>query len=608
MLRMCQFYNQLAFMTSLGCPRLVRTTRALAAGFLATLLPLHAQRAAVEAPHGMVASAHALASEAGVEILRKGGNAVDAAVATGLALASVYPIAGNLGGGGFMLIHLQGPDGGRQVVIDYRETAPAGASRDMYLGPDGKVIEGNQSSQTGWRASGVPGTVAGLALALEKYGSGKISWSDACAPAQRLAERHRLTPGAAALLRRQGAKLAEFPESKRVFLRDGAYWEAEADWTQPDLAATFARLREHGPREFYTGETARRIAAAMAANGGTLTAADLAGYRAVERVPLRGRYRSHDIVTMPPPSSGGIALLQMFGMLEAHEVAALGRTSAAKYHLFTEVMRRAFRDRAEYLGDPDFVTVPVAGLLEPGYIRGLMANYDPRRATPSEGLAPGRPAGLAVSGSSRAPAAIAESPETTHYSVVDAAGNAVANTYTLNGNFGSGVTIPGTGVLMNNEMDDFTVKVGVKNMFGLLQGPANAIEPGKRPLSSMTPTFVLREGRLLLVTGSPGGPTIINTVLQVISNVVDFRMPVAQAVEAPRIHHQWMPDVLSHEAYGLSEDTSALLRAAGHAVRERQSYEGAYQGDAETIWIDPRTGLRHGAADPRKADSRAVGY
>ena len=558
-------------------------------------------------------SAHVLASEAGLEMLKRGGNAVDAAVATGLALATVYPIAGNLGGGGFMLIHLTG---GRDVVIDYRETAPAAATRDMYLGPDGNVLTGPGSSTAGWRASGVPGSVAGFARALEKYGSGKITWADACEPARRLAaEGHILTQGGATQLRASEKHLGKFAESKRIFLKGGAHWKAGDLWRQPDLAATFARLQKEGPREFYTGETARRIATAMAQNHGTITLDDLKAYTPAERVPLRGTYRGHEIVTMPPPSSGGLAVLQMLVMLEPFEIGAMGHTSAAKYHLLAEVMRRAFRDRAEYLGDPDFSNVPVTQLLDRAYLKRRMNDFSPDKATPSSAVEPGLgPVKVSSSQSASGGQALnaqlfsSESTETTHFSVVDAAGNAVANTYTLNGNFGSGVTVPGTGVLLNNEMDDFTAKLGVKNMFGLLQGPANAIQPGKRPLSAMTPTMVFKEGKLLLVTGSPGGPTIINTVLQVLINVIDHQMPVAQAVEAPRVHHQWMQDALTYEHYGLSADTAAVLAAKGHTLKERASYEGGYQGDAETIAIDPATNLRHGAADPRKPDSRAVGY
>ena len=599
--------------------------RFLATGLLAlalTLAPsLRAQRAPVEAEHGMVTSVHELASLAGLEMLQRGGNAIDAAVATGLALTVVHPFAGNIGGGGFMLIRLAD---GRSVALDYRESAPAASSRDMYVGPDGNVLSGPASSTVGWRASGVPGSVAGFALALEKYGSGKLSWADVCEPARRLAaDGHRVTPIAAALHRTHAKLLTPFDESKKIFLNGGAFWKPGDLWKQPDLAATFARLQKNGPREFYEGTTARLIAEAMQKNGGLITLADLQAYHVAERTPLRGTYRGYDIITMPPPSSGGIALLQMLAMLEPHNVGTLGAQSAAKYHLFTEVMRRAFRDRAEYLGDPDFVKIPVAELLDRSYLKKRMADFSPTHATPSEkiepglgsvkltSLPPGSP-GLSHSQRSTLHAPLArlapESTETTHFSIVDAAGNAVANTYTLNGGYGSGVTIPGTGILMNNEMDDFTAKVGVKNMFGLLQGPANAIVPGKRPLSSMTPTIVLKDKKLFLVTGSPGGPTIINTVLQIVSNVIDFGMSITQAVESPRIHHQWMPDSLSYERNGLSTDTANILKSLGHSFKERASYEGAYQGDAETVMVDPETHLRLGASDLRRGDSKAVGY
>ena len=599
--------------------------RFLATGLLAlalTLAPsLRAQRAPVEAQHGMVTSVHELASLAGLEMLQRGGNAIDAAVATGLALTVVHPFAGNIGGGGFMLIRLAD---GRSVALDYRESAPAASSRDMYVGPDGTVLSGPTSSTVGWRASGVPGSIAGFALALEKYGSGKLSWADVCEPARRLAaDGHRVTPIAAALHRTHAKLLTPFDESKKIFLNGGAFWKPGDLWKQPDLAATFARLQKNGPREFYEGTTARLIAEAMQKNGGLITLADLQAYHVAERTPLLGTYRGYDIITMPPPSSGGIALLQMLAMLEPHDVGTLGAQSAAKYHLFTEVMRRAFRDRAEYLGDPDFVKIPVAELLDRSYLKKRMADFSPTRATPSEkiepglgsikltSLPPGSP-GLSRAQRSTLHAPLArlapESTETTHFSIVDAAGNAVANTYTLNGGYGSGVTIPGTGILMNNEMDDFTAKVGVKNMFGLLQGPANAIVPGKRPLSSMTPTIVLKDKKLFFVTGSPGGPTIINTVLQIVSNVIDFGMSVTQAVESPRIHHQWMPDSLSYERNGLSTDTANILKSLGHSFKERASYEGAYQGDAETVMVDPQTHLRLGASDLRRGDSKAVGY
>lgn len=589
------------------------TPSRLLAGLLAASLVLLsaplavAQRPAVEAPHGIVTSAHELASRAGVEILQKGGNAVDAAVATGLALTVVYPFAGNIGGGGFMVIHLAEANGqpARDLVIDYRETAPATASRDMYVGPDGKVLKGTGSSTVGWKASGVPGSVAGFALALEKYGSGKVTWADVCEPSRRLAaEGHRVSQTTARGLREWGPRLlGQFDESKKIYLKGGEFWSPGELWVQADLGETFARLQKFGPREFYEGETAKRIAAAMAQHGGNITLDDLKAYRAVERTPLRGKYRGYDIVTMPPPSSGGIALLQMLAMLEPFDVRALGHNSAAKYHLFAEVMKRAFRDRAEYLGDPDFVKVPVAALLDPAYVQGRMKDFSPDKATPAGAVQPGL-------GAFDPKTALVhrEKMETTHFSVVDAAGNAVSNTYTLNGAYGSGVTIPGTGILMNNEMDDFTSQVGTPNAYGLIQGEANAIVPGKRPLSSMTPTLVTKDGKLILVTGSPGGPTIINTVFQIITNVIDHEMPVMQAVEAPRIHNQWMPDIVTFERFGMNADTAALLRAKGHTVRERVSYEGAYQGDGETIAIDWKTGLRAAAPDPRKGDAAAVGY
>ncbi len=596
-------------------PRLVSVLLTLC--LLAAPLRLPAQRAAVEAEHGMVVSVHELATQAGVEILKKGGNAVDAAVATAFTLGVVYPWAGPLGGGGFMLIHLAD---GRDVAIDYRERAPAAATRDMYLDRDGNVLKGPGSSTFGWRASGVPGDVAGWALALEKYGSHKLSWAELIEPARRLAaEGHVITQFTAGRFRTQAEKLGAFPDTKKIYLNGGALWRTGDLWRQPELAATLERLQKNGPREFYEGETARRIADAMAQNGGLITRADLAAYQATERTPYRTTYRGHEVVTMPPPSSSGIALLQMLGMVEPFDVTALGQDSAAKYHLFIEVMRRAYRDRAEYLGDPDFVKIPVAGLLDRAYLAGLMKSFDPDKATLSAGLAPGHPAGIepapAKSASLDAGAHF-ESTETTHFSIVVAAGNAVANTFTLNGGFGSGVTIPGTGFLMNNEMDDFTTKPGAPNQFRLIQGEANAIAPGKRPLSSMTPTFVLKDGKIFLVTGAPGGSTITTAIFQVITNVIDFGLPVANAVEAARLHHQWMPDVVNYDPFGLSVDTMAALRAKGHQLEQRnffgaQRYASVierYPNDTMTIMIDPATNLRLGAADSRKPDSKAVGY
>ena len=556
-----------------------------------TALPLLAQVGPGEARHGLVVSASELASQAGVEILQKGGNAVDAAAATGLALAVVYPIAGNLGGGGFMLIHLAD---GQNIAIDYRETAPAAASRNMYLGPNGKVIDGLSTS--GWRASGVPGTVAGFSYATERFGSHRVTWAEICEPARRLAaDGFVVSKDTADRLQAYRRPLSRFEESRRLYLNGGVFHKLGEKWIQTDLGGTFARLQENGPRDFYEGETARRIAGAMSANGGDITLADLRNYRVACRSPLLGKYRGYDIVTMPPPSSGGVALLQMLGMVEAYDVSSLGPTSVAKYHLFAEVMKRAFRDRSEYLGDPDFVNVPVRQLLYLPYLRGRMADFNPDRATPADAIKPGLGKLRAVVGH--------EANETTHFSVVDSAGNAVSNTYTLNGAFGSAVTIPGTGILMNNQMDDFTSALGVPNVYGLIQGEANTIAPIKRPLSSMTPSFVLKDGRLVLITGSPGGPTIINTVFQVITNFIDFRMTAQQAVDAPRINEQWMPDVITCEQNGMAPSTAAGLRAEGYNLEEV-----GRQGDAETIAVDLRTGRSFGAADPRNPEAKAVGY
>jgi gamma-glutamyltranspeptidase/glutathione hydrolase len=552
--------------------------------------PMAAQRRAVEVEHGIVASAHELASDAGAEILRKGGNAIDAAVATGFALAVTYPNAGNLAGGGFMLIHLAGES--RQVVIDYRETAPAMATREMYLAPDGSIMHEMGSARLGWRASGVPGTVAGFAAAFQKYGSGKVTWADVIEPARRLAaEGHKVSQGTAAVMRDAAPRLALFEETKRIYLNGGAGWKAGDVWRQPDLAATLARLQADGPRDFYEGITAQRIAAAMAANQGTITLEDLKNYSAIERTPLRQSYRGYEIVVLPPPSSGGLTLLQIFAMIEPFDVRALGQDSAAKYHLFAEAARRAFRDRIEYIGDPDFMDVPIARLLDREYLAARMADFDPQKATPSTSVKPGL-------------GPPQESDETTHFSIVDTQGNAVANTFTLRDDFGCAVTIPGTGVLMNDVMDDMAAKVGEANSFGLVLGEANAIRPGRRAASSQTPTMVFKDGDFLLATGTPGGPTIINTMLQVITNVIDFEMPVMQAVEAPRINHQWLPDQIQYERFRMSTDTISALKAMGHKLTIRP----INQGGAETVMIDPGSKLRLGASDPRKPDSKSVGY
>lgn len=567
------------------------------AGSLLLTPPLAAQRASVEGKNGMVASAQELASQAGVQMLRKGGNAVDAAVATGLALAVVYPQAGNIGGGGFMIIHTAA---GKDTVIDYRERAPKSATRDMYIGPDGNVIKGEGSSVFGWKAGGVPGTVAGFYMAFQKYGSGKLKWAELVEPAYRLASGgFPMTQGLIAAAEDDKANLALYPETKKIFLNDGKGFEVGQKWVQKDLGATLKRIQKD-PRDFYEGKTAQLIADAMASHGGSIALEDLKGYKATEREPLRTSYRGYDIVTMPPPSSGGIVISQILKMIEPFDVGAMGPGSAAKFHLFAEAQKRAYRDRAEYMGDSDFVQIPIAKLLDPEYLKGRMADFDPYKATAAATIKPGQGPFVFVAGQ--------ESHETTQFSVVDKAGNAVSNTYTINDWFGSRVTIPGCGFLLNNEMDDFTAKVGVPNLYGLLQSEANAIVPGKRPLSSMSPTIVSKGGKVMLVTGSPGGSTIINTVLEIITNVIDHKMPVMQAVEYPRFHNQWMPDTFFYERYGMSPDTMAKLTEMGYQLKEGTPWGDPYQGDGQTVGVDWSKGLLLGAADPRDADGRAIGY
>jgi len=533
---------------------------------------------------GVVASACGLASEAGCRILQQGGNAVDAAVAVAFAKAVTYPIAGNLGGGGFILIRMAN---GQTTVIDYRETAPAAATRDMYLDSEGEVIA--EASTVGYRASGVPGTVAGLATAHARFGW--LPWEEVIEPARQLAaDGFAVSAAFVENLNKKRDLLERFPETRRIFLNDGQGYRVGARFRQPELAATLARLQRDGWREFYEGRTARLIADDMRANGGLITLEDLRHYRAVERVPLRGTYRGYELLTMPPPSSGGTVLIAMLNMLETVDLGDMQPASPEKYHLLVEVMKRAFADRAAHFGDPDFVNVPVAYLTDKRYASSRVRTIDPDHATPSRRIQPGRPLP-------------AEPTETTHFSVIDAAGNAVANTYTLNTNFGSGVTVAGAGFLLNNEMDDFTSKAGVPNFFGLIQGEANAIEPRKRPLSSMTPTIVLKDGRVVLVLGSPGGPTIINTVLQVIVNVIDHDMELDEAVAAPRIHHQWLPDHIRYEPAALPEEVRHALTGKGHAFAPSP----ARLGDVQAVGLDATTGTWLGVSDPRSADGRAIG-
>ncbi len=540
--------------------------------------------------HGMVASSDAIASQVGVDILEKGGNAVDAAVAVGFALAVTYPFAGNIGGGGFMLIRLKD---GRVGFVDYREAAPGKATRDMYLDPEKNLIK--DASIVGYRAIGVPGTVRGMYLALQKYGT--MKWEQVIQPAVHLArDGFPVSYPLSQSLKNSAKLLSQFPESNRVFLRNGKFYEEGEIFRQPELAATLERIAANGPKEFYEGETAKRLAADMAAHGGLISEEDLRQYAAKWRSPVRGSYRGFDIISAPPPSSGGTALIEMLNILQHFDLKSMGALSAALLHMEAEAMRRAFADRAKYMGDTDFVKVPVEGLISLKYSDALARTIDMKSATPSMEVQNPNAFGY-------------ESTETTHYSIVDAEGNAVANTYTLNNGYGSGVTATGLGFLLNDEMDDFTSKPGTPNMFGLIQSENNSIQPGKRPLSAMTPTIILKDGRLFMVTGSPGGPTIISTVLQTIVNVIDFGMNIQEAVDAPRIHHQWMPDVLQVEPVGFSPDTLAILRSEGYNLKIMISplWGNQFLGDAQAILIDPQTGVRYGASDSRR-NGKAIGY
>jgi gamma-glutamyltranspeptidase / glutathione hydrolase len=551
--------------------------------FLCAVLavPLDAARQPLRARHGMVVAMESRAADVGVAVLEQGGNAVDAAVAVGFAMAVTHPFAGNLGGGGYMLIRLAD---GRTTFIDFRERAPQAASRNMYLDASGTLT---RDSIEGWRSSGVPGTVRGLELAVSKYGRRK--WAENLSPAIELASKGFPISYAQAQSFKSSSNLASSPESTRLFLKNGAFYDVGETLTQPELAQTLTRIAKNGASEFYQGETAARFAGEMKKHGGLITLADLESYKAIERTPLTGKYRNYTIITSPPSSSGGIALLEMLGILEGTGYAKAGAGSAAAIHYAAEAMRRAYADRNAYVGDPDFVKVPIAGLLDPAYLARLRASIDPERATPSDKVRPGRPVG-------------SESMETTHYSVVDAEGNAVAVTYTLNGAYGNGITVPGLGFLLNNEMDDFTSKPGTPNMFGLVQGEANAIQPGKRPLSSMTPTIVLRDGTLFMTAGAPGGSRISTAVLQVILNVLDFGMNVQDAIDAPRFHHQWQPDKLSLER-GISPDTVALLQSRGYDV----DYAAGVVL-AQVAAIVSEGGWLQGGSDGRSAMGKAAGF
>jgi len=568
----------------------------------AAVMPGFASVDPAPAQHGMVVSAHDLASQAGVEIMRAGGNAVDAAVATGFVLAVVHPAAGNLGGGGFMLVRMAD---GQTHFLDYREKAPAAATRDMFLDAQGNVIEA--ASEIGYKSIGVPGSVAGMVYAEKKLG--KLTLKQVMAPAIRLArEGYALSWVEARDLRDR--HLSEFSESRRIFQRGGNYYQPGEIFRQPDLARTLERIAVK-PDDFYHGAMARELAAAMHKGGGLITVDDLAHYEVKEREPIRGTYRGYEVISAPPPSSGGTVLVESLNILEGYDLEKLGDRSAESIHFTTEAFRRAFFDRSEFLGDPDFGKIPVAQLIDKKYAAAWRETIDAANATPSKDLK--RPEIFneleQYAAAHPQPLANHESQHTTHYSVVDAQGNAVAVTTTINDWFGSRVTADGLGFLMNDEMDDFSSKPGVPNGDGLIQGEANAIGPGKRPLSSMTPTIVVHDGKTVLVLGSPGSSKIITTVANVLMGVVDYGMNIQEAVNAPRFHNQWLPDVLNVEQW-FSPDTVAILRKMGYKV-EFGLHDGdsvsPYWSEAECIAIDSKTGERLGASDYR-SHGKAVGY
>jgi gamma-glutamyltranspeptidase/glutathione hydrolase len=567
-------------------------------GYAQGLRPEHARKA-------MVVSIHSQASQVGAEILRQGGNAVDAAVATGFALAVVHPAAGNIGGGGFMLLRKAN---GELHFLDFREKAPKAATRDMYLDGQGNVIP--KASQVGFKAIGVPGSVAGLVYAEQHWG--KLSLRTVMEPAIQLARVGvKLTYEEAHSMRYEQNSKTHLEEervflgdARRIFQRNGRFYEPGEIFRQPELARTLERIAAN-PRtdEFYKGAMARELAAEIQRGGGLITAEDLAEYEVKERQPIKGSYRGYDIISAPPPSSGGITMLETLNILEGYDLHKMGNRSADSIHVTSEAFRRAFFDRAELLGDSDFSQIPVAQLIDKKYADGWRQSLDMMRATDSKDVH--RPSGF---GELDRPAALhqpytgRESSNTTHFSVVDAQGNAVSVTTTLNDSFGSAVTAGKLGFLLNDEMDDFTSKPGVPNGYGLIQGEANAIAPGKRPLSAMAPTIVLKDGKLFMVLGSPGGPRIISTVANILMGVIDYGLDIQQAVNAPRFHHQWLPDQIYVEKNGISPDTIKLLQARGHKVQAEP-----YWSDGECIAVDPKTGELLGAPDGRNG-GKAVGY
>ena len=570
----------------------------LAKALLLLLLPATAlaQSAALPdvppatAQHAMVVSVHHDASDAGVKILREGGNAVDAAVATGFALAVVYPYAGNLGGGGFMMLRLANGD---THFLDFREEAPLRATANMYLDSQGNVIP--DASVVGYLAVGVPGTVAGLVEAERRFG--KLTLKKVMQPAIELAVKgYVLSREEADLL--HDPELTKFPDSRRIFQRDGNFYQPGDTFRQPELARTLKRI-EKDPASFYHGSLAADLAKAIQRHGGLISKEDLAGYQVKDRKPLIGNYRHYEIISPPPPSSGGIALLETLNILEGYDLASLGDRSPASMHLILEAFRRAFDDRTSYLGDPDFTSIPTAQLIDKNYAAAWRKSIDPNRATPSASLT--RPAGFVPP----------ESTQTTHFSVLDEAGNAVSLTTTLNNSFGSGATAEGLGFLLNDEMDDFTSKIGTPNMFGLIQSSANAIAPRKRPLSAMTPIIVLDNHKVRFVIGSPGGPRIITTVANIFLSATDGGLNIQQAVDAPRFHHQYLPDTVFVEP-GFSATTLDALRGMGYNVKGGSGASGDNDvhrwSDGECIAVDPATGMLQGGQDKRKNFGKAAGY
>ncbi|WP_412164037.1 gamma-glutamyltransferase [Glaesserella parasuis] len=536
----------------------------------------------VYAKHGMVASEQELATQIGVDILKQGGNAVDAAVAVGFALAVVLPNAGNIGGGGFMVLH--DAKSGENFTVDFREMAPIKATRDMYLDDKGNVVDG-KSLYTHF-AVGVPGTVAGMEYALKKWGS--LPLEKILEPSIKLAEEGFVVSGTlASTLKEETETLGKWESSKKIFFKDGRPLIAGERLVQTDLANSLRQIAKEGSKAFYEGDIAKKIVAEMEKHNGLITLDDMKGYQAVERKPITGEYRGYKIVTMPLPSSGGIHLVQILNMLENYPLNEFGSNSAKTIHHLAETMKLAYADRSEYLGDPDFVKVPAKGLTSKEYAKSLIQGIDEEKARPASDIKPGQPQSY-------------ESDQTTHYSVMDKEGNAVAVTYTLNLNFGSGIVAEGTGILLNNEMDDFSAKPGVANAFGLIGGDVNAVEGKKRPLSSMTPTLVLKEDKPWLVTGSLGGARIITTVLQSILNTVDHGMNPAEAIVTPRVHHQWLPDELRIEE-GISPDTLKLLEQKGHKINVK-----APMGRIQII--QAREDGFYGYSDPRNPDGRTIGF